>query len=71
MEGPGGIASFAKMTPTQLAAAGFAQGVRRAPWRSRRCMTDLRPSMFGGGRSGAAIMQLMNELAPLATKRPR
>ena len=67
MEGPGGIASFAKMTPTQLAAAGFARGTTGSQ-AEQTVRSAIVGGMFGGGRSGAAIMQLMNEAGTATTK---
>jgi hypothetical protein len=67
MESAGGIASFAKMTPAQLQATGFAKGTTGAV-AEQTVMTDFLSQMMGGGRTGAAVMQLINERGTLATK---
>ncbi len=60
MESAGGVSAFAKMTPAQLAAIGFAKGTTGAE-AVASVKSSLIGGMFGGGHTGAAIMQLMNE----------
>jgi hypothetical protein len=67
MEGPGGVSAFAKMTPTQLQAAGFAKGTT-GPEAELTVSNALIGGAFGAGRTGAAVLQLKNELPTYQTK---
>jgi hypothetical protein len=67
MESAGGIASFAKMTTAQLAGMGFAKGTTGTE-AEKSVQSAIIGGMFGGGHTGAAIMQLMNESATATAK---
>lgn len=67
MESKGGIARFGLMTPKQLASVGFAPGTTGTV-AMKTVQADLISQMFGGGHTGAAVMQLLNERSTLATK---
>jgi hypothetical protein len=67
MEGTGGISAFGKMTPAQLQAVGFAKGTTGTE-AVKSVQSALIGKMFGGGHTGAAIMQLLNEQGTYTSK---
>lgn len=67
MEGPGGVSAFASMSPAQLRAAGFAAGTTGAE-AVKSVEAAIIGGMFGGGHTGAAIMQLLNEQGTYSAK---
>ena len=67
MEGPGGISAFGKMSSAQLAKVGFGKGTTGAN-DVLAVQSSLIGGMFGGGHTGAAIMQLVNERGVYGTK---
>jgi hypothetical protein len=62
-----GISGLKSLTPAQLQGLGFNAGTT-GKTASATVMADLIGQMFGGGRTGAAIMQLLNERGTLANK---
>jgi hypothetical protein len=67
MESPGGAKNFAKWTPAQLQAAGFAKGTTGAE-AVGVVKNALIGGAFGGGRTGATIVQLEQELPTYKAK---
>jgi hypothetical protein len=62
-----GISGLKSMTSAQLQGLGFNAGMT-GKQASATVMADIIGQMFGGGRTGAAIMQLLNERGTLANK---
>ena len=62
-----GIGGLSGLSSTQLQGLGFNAGTT-GKQASATVMADLIGQMFGGGRTGAAIMQLLNERGVLANK---
>jgi hypothetical protein len=62
-----GISGLKSLTPAQLQGLGFNAGTT-GKTAGATVMADLIGQMFGGGRTGAAIMQMLNERGVLASK---
>ena len=62
-----GITGLKSMTPAQLQGLGFNAGMTGTQ-AAATVSADLIGAMFGGGRTGAAIMQMVNERGTLQTR---